>query len=220
MFKCLGINCNFIDVKWRDGEHYKPEFVRINPNSKLPAIVDHDVQGEPISVFESGNILLYLADKYGMFIPPSSNIRERTEVLNWVFWQMANLGPVIGSWYHFTQYAPEKIAYPIDRCTKELCRLFHVLNRTLENRRYIAGDDFTIADMAIFPWAKIYSWVGGFTKEEFPHLDAYIVRIREIKAVQELEAFEIEYRSKNPRTDPTPEQRKFMFGVDGRQQLV
>ncbi|GAM27219.1 hypothetical protein SAMD00019534_103940 [Acytostelium subglobosum LB1] len=216
-FKALGVPFNYHEVKWRDGEQYKPEFVKINPNSKLPAIVDHDVAGGPITVFESGNILLYLANKYGKFIPNvQTDLQGHTEVMNWLFWQMANLGPIFGNWYHFSVYAPEKYQYSITRFTNELSRLFHVLNRTLETRHFVAGNEYTIADMAIFPWARIYNFVPGCTKEEFPNLDAYITRIKQIKSVQEFEAYEAEQNAKNPRTEPTEEQRKNMFGVDGR----
>ncbi len=134
------------------GEQFKPDFLKIAPNNRMPAIVDHDPigGGAPISVFESGAILLYLAEKTGKFLP--TDLRGRTTVLEWLFWQMGGLGPMAGQNHHFSQYAPEKIPYAIERYVKETNRLYGVLDRRLEGRDFIGGADYSIADMAAYPW--------------------------------------------------------------------
>lgn len=140
-----------IPVDIRSGEQFKPDFLKIAPNNRVPAIVDHaPADGKtPVSIFESGAILLYLADKLKKFIPSAE--RERATVLEWLFWQMAGLGPMAGQNHHFCQYAPEKIPYAIDRYVNETNRLYGVLNRRLEGREFIA-DAYSIADMACYPW--------------------------------------------------------------------
>ncbi|GAM21250.1 hypothetical protein SAMD00019534_044250, partial [Acytostelium subglobosum LB1] len=221
ILKALNLDFNYHHVNWRAGDQYRPEFVKINPNSKLPAIVDHDVQGEPITVFESGNILLYLATKHGKFVPNAlTQTREHTEVLNWLFWQMANLGPNFGNWFHFANYAKDKLEYPITRFHNELRRLFHVLNNTLEHRKFVAGNDFSVADASIFPWVRIFNYVPEFTAEEFPHVVRWLATVRELPFVQQWEADDKEYNIKYPFQLPTEEQRKFMFLVDGRQNIT
>ncbi|QDQ87294.1 thiol:disulfide oxidoreductase [Alcaligenaceae bacterium SJ-26] len=134
------------------GEQFRPDFLRIAPNNRIPAIVDHDPTdgGAPISIFESGAILLYLAEKTGSFL--STDIRVRTETLQWLFWQMGGLGPMAGQNHHFGTFAPVKIEYAIDRYVKETARLYGVLDRRLENRDFIAGNVYSIADMACYPW--------------------------------------------------------------------
>ena len=134
------------------GEQFSPQFLAISPNNRIPAIVDREPvdQGEPLSVFESGAILLYLADKTRQFIP--SSLRGRTTTIEWLAWQIAGLGPMLGQNHHFGRYAAEKIPYAIDRYVKETNRLYGVLDRRLEGRSFIAGDDYTIADMAAYPW--------------------------------------------------------------------
>lgn len=134
------------------GEQFKPEFLAIAPNNRIPAIVDTAPAdgGEALSVFESGAILLYLAEKVGKFLP--QDIRGRTNVLQWLFWQMAGLGPMAGQNGHFNVYAPEKIPYAMERYTKETNRLYGVLNKQLKGRDFINGSDYSIADMACYPW--------------------------------------------------------------------
>ena len=138
------------------GDQFKPDYLAISPNNKMPAIVDHAPAdgGPPLSVFESGAILLYLADRTGRFIP--SDLRGRTTTLEWLFWQMAGQGPMTGQYGHFNVYAPEKIPYAIDRYTREANRLLGVLDRRLAGRAFIVGDDYTIADMACYPWIDPY----------------------------------------------------------------
>ncbi len=136
------------------GDQFDPAFLKISPNNRIPAIVDDEPSsGEPISVFESGAILQYLADKTGQFLP--TELHPRVEVLQWLNWQMGGLGPMLGQNHHFTRYAPEKIPYAIERYVKETARLYGVLNKQLEGRDYIAGD-YSIADMACYPWIVPY----------------------------------------------------------------
>lgn len=139
------------------GEQFEPGFLAISPNNRMPAIVDHAPAdgGAPISVFESGSILLYLANKTKRFIP--EDLRGRITVNNWLFWQMGGLGPMTGQYGHFTVYAPEPIPYAIERYTREAQRLLGVLDRQLQGRAFIAGDAYTIADMACYPWVDPYT---------------------------------------------------------------
>lgn len=138
-----------IPVDTRKGEQFEPAFLKISPNNKIPAIVDHDAEGGSLAVFESGAILLYLAEKIGRFLPRSS--RARTEAIQWLMWQMSGFGPMLGQAHHFRLYAPEKIAYCIDRYTKEAGRLYAVLDRRLQDREFIV-DEYSIVDMATWPW--------------------------------------------------------------------
>ena len=141
------------------GDQFKPDYLEISPNNKMPAIVDHAPTdgGAPISVFESGAILLYLANKTQRFIP--QDLRGRITVNEWLFWQMGGLGPMTGQYGHFNVYAPEKIPYAIERYTKEAERLLGVLDQRLAGRAFIAGDDYSIADMACYPWINPYTKV-------------------------------------------------------------
>ena len=151
------------------GEQFAPDFLAIAPNNRIPAIVDHDPMGggAPVSLFESGAILLYLAEKSGKFIPPS--IPGHAEVLQWLFWQMGGLGPMAGQNHHFSQYAPETIPYAIDRYVRETARLYGVMDRRLADRAYLAGDEYSIADMASYPWIVPHERQGQ-RLEDFPHL--------------------------------------------------
>jgi GSH-dependent disulfide-bond oxidoreductase len=138
------------------GEQFQPSFLQISPNNRIPAIVDREPIdcGEPISVFESGAILQYLAEKTGKFLP--ADLRGRMETMQWLFWQVGGLGPMLGQNHHFTQYAPEKIPYAIQRYLKETERLYGVLDKQLTNREYITGE-YSIADMAAYPWIVHHS---------------------------------------------------------------
>ncbi|TFI53001.1 thiol:disulfide oxidoreductase [Mastigocladus laminosus UU774] len=174
------------------GDQFKPEFLKIGPNNRIPAIVDREPAdgGEPISVFESGAILLYLAEKTGKLIP--NNIRDRTEVLQWLFWQMGGLGPMAGQNHHFSHYAPEKIPYAINRYVNETARLYAVLNKRLSDREFVAGNNYSIADITIYPWIVPYERQGQ-KLEDFPHLkrwfEAIQVRPATIRAYEKAEAF-------------------------------
>ena len=151
-----GLDYTIKPVDIGKGDQFKPEYLAISPNNKMPAIVDHAPVdgGAPISMFESGAILLYLANKTGRFL--LQDLRGRVQVNEWLFWQVGGLGPMTGQYGHFNVYAPEKIPYAIERYTKEAERLLGVLDRRLEGRAFIAGDDYTIADMAAYPWISPY----------------------------------------------------------------
>ena len=172
-----------IPVNIGAGEQFKPEFLAISPNNRMPAIVDHEPAdgGAPISVFESGAILQYLAEKTGKFLP--KDVRGRNEVFQWVYWQMGGLGPMTGQANHFKIYASEKIPYAIDRYMKEVNRLHGVMERRLKDRLYLAGNDYTIADMMSYPWVRAVERL-GLTLTEFPHLEQWFVRVGERPAVQ------------------------------------
>ncbi len=161
-----GLPYTIVPVDISKGEQFDPEFLRVSPNNRIPAIVDHApaAGGAPIPVFESGAILLYLAEKTGRFLP--SDVAGRTEALQWLFWQMGGLGPMLGQNLHFAAYAPQKIPYAIDRYTKETHRLYGVMDKRLADRAFVAGDAYTIADMASFPWiARL--------EREAPHLEGF-----------------------------------------------
>ena len=172
-------------VTWIDiskGEQFEPGFLDISPNNKIPAIVDHDgPDAEPVSVFESGAILLYLAEKTGRFLPSAP--RPRLEVLQWLFWQMGGFGPMLGQAHHFNAYAPERIRYAMDRYTNEAGRLYGVLDRRLAGGDYVAGD-YSIADMAIFPWCRLYERQ-GLRIEDFPHVMRWFETVAARPAVAE-----------------------------------
>jgi GST-like protein len=189
------------------GEQFRPDFLRISPNNRIPAIVDHAPAdgGAPVPVFESGAILLYLAEKTGRFIP--SDLRGRTETLQWLFWQMGGLGPMAGQNHHFGLYAPEKIPYAIERYVKETNRLYGVLNTRLADREFVAGD-YSIADMAAYPW--IVPWQRQQQNlDDFPHLKRWFEAIRTRPAV--VEAYR---RAEGINTAPTvtEEARAVLFG--------
>ncbi|WGV23341.1 glutathione binding-like protein [Halotia branconii] len=187
----VGLPYTIIPVNIGAGDQFKPEFLKISPNNRIPAIVDHEPvdQGAPISVFESGAILLYLADKTGELIP--QKIRDRAEVLQWLFWQMGGLGPMAGQNHHFNKYAPEKIDYAINRYVNETGRLYAVLNKRLADREFVAGD-YSIADIAAYPWIVPYESQNQ-KLEDFPHLkrwfEAIGTRPATIRAYEKAEAF-------------------------------
>ncbi len=196
-----------IPVNIGAGDQFKPEFLKIAPNNRIPAIIDREPAdgGEPISVFESGAILLYLAEKTGKLI--SNNIRDRTEVLQWLFWQMGGLGPMAGQNHHFSQYAPEKIPYAINRYVNETARLYAVLNKRLGDRSFVAGNNYSIADIAIYPWIVPYERQSQ-KLEDFPHLKRWFETIQArpatICAYEKAEAF------KNQTLD-VEKSRSFLF---------
>lgn len=181
-----------IPVNIGAGDQFKPDFLKIAPNNRMPAIVDHEpaTGGDPISVFESGAILLYLAEKTGKLISP--DLRDRVEVLQWLFWQMGGLGPMAGQNHHFSQYAPEKIPYAIERYVNETGRLYAVLNRRLSDRQFVAGNNYSIADIAAYPWITGYERQGQ-KLEDFPHLQRWFEAIKArpatIRAYEKAEAF-------------------------------
>jgi GSH-dependent disulfide-bond oxidoreductase len=196
-----------IPVNIGKGEQFKPDFLAISPNNRMPAIVDHHPLdgGAPISVFESGAILLYLAEKTGLFI--SRDIRRRVETTEWLFWQVGGLGPMAGQNHHFSRYAPEKIDYAITRYVGETNRLYGVLNRRLADREFVAGA-YSIADMAAYPWVVPHE-AQGQNLADFPHLLRWFEAIKSRPAT--LRAYE---RGAEISTRPTvdEESRKILFG--------
>lgn len=195
------------------GDQFKPEFLKIAPNNRIPAIVDHAPTqgGAPISVFESGAILVYLAEKSGQFMP--TDLRGRMEVLQWLFWQMGGLGPMAGQNHHFVQYAPEKIPYAIDRYVKETNRLYGVLNQRLAGRAYVAGPEYSIADMAAYPW--IVPWTRqGQNLDDFPNLRRWFDAIRARPAT--VRAYEIADKI-NTSPSVTEDEKKILFGQTAAQ---
>ena len=164
------------------GDQFAPEFLKISPNNKMPAIVDADgPDGKPFALFESGAILIYLASKTGRFMPRSA--RGRFEVLQWVMFQMASQGPMLGQAHHFRIYAPEKIDYAIDRYTSEAKRIYGVMDRRLSQSRWVVGSQYSIADIALFPWTRSHA-DQGVDLDEFPNVKRWHLEIAERKAVQ------------------------------------
>jgi len=203
-----GLPYRVIPVNIGKGEQFAPDFLRIAPNNRMPAIVDHDPVegGEPISVFESGAILLYLADKTGQF--GGEELRRRVETTQWLMWQMGGLGPMLGQNHHFNRYAPEKIPYAIDRYVEETSRLYGVLDRRLEGREFIAGD-YSIADIACYPWIVPHEAQGQHL-EDYPNLHRWFEAIRARPATQRAYAKGAEVQPAP--VEMTDEQRRILFG--------
>ena len=208
-----GLPYRIVPVHIGRGEQFAPEFLRIAPNNRIPAIVDHEPAdgGRPLSLFESGAILQYLADKTHRFIP--QDLRGRSTVLQWLYWQMGGLGPMAGQNHHFVQYAPEPLPYAIDRYVNETSRLYGVLNKQLsDGRAFIAGDDYSIADMACYPWVVPHERQRQ-TLPDFPHLLQWFERVRErpgtVRAYQ---------RASEINTAPVVDtaSRNLLFGQDAR----
>jgi GSH-dependent disulfide-bond oxidoreductase len=164
-----GLDYRLHPINIAKGEQFAPAFLAISPNNKIPAIVDHDPQGggAPVNLFESGAVLLYLAEKTGRFLPAS--ISGRAEVLQWLFWQVGGLGPMAGQNHHFSAAAPEKIPYAIDRYVNETARLYGVMDRRLADRPFLAGEEYSIADMACYPWIVPHGRQGQ-RLADFPNL--------------------------------------------------
>lgn len=165
------------------GEQFAADFLKIAPNNRIPAIVDNDPADHqaPLSLFESGAILLYLAEKTGHFLP--KDLRGRQEALQWLFWQMGGLGPMAGQNHHFSRFAPEKIPYAIKRYVDETARLYGVLNKRLADRPFVAGAEYSIADMAIYPWIVSHQWQSQ-NLDDFPALKDWFERIKARPATQ------------------------------------
>jgi GST-like protein len=206
-----GLEYRIKPVNIGKGEQFDPAFLEISPNNRIPAIVDHapDDGGKPVSVFESGAILLYLAGKTGQFIP--RDLRGQVQTLEWLMWQMGGLGPMAGQNHHFALYAPEKLPYAIDRYVKETSRLYGVLNKRLKGRDFILGKQYTIADMAAYPW--VIAERQGQDMDDFPNLKRWHAAIRARPATARAYA-----RAKEVNPQPTQirseEERKILFGQD------
>jgi len=205
----LGIEYRTIPVNIGKGDQFKPDFLAISPNNRMPAIVDHDTGGDPQSVFESGAIMIYLAEKTGRFIP--ADPAGRIEALEWLFWQTGNQGPMGGQLSHFVNYAPGDHPYSHKRYAGEYERCLGVLERRLEERRYILGDDYSIADMICWPWVLIAKPLGQ-ALDPFPHVARWRTEIKARPAVQRGVDLAKDLRRSAP---PSDEERKILFGQKG-----
>jgi GST-like protein len=202
-----GVPYTIKPVNISKGEQFAPDFQRISPNNRIPALVDNTPAsgGKPISIFESGAMLLYLAERTGLFIP--SDLRGRVEVLQWLFWQMAGLGPMAGQNHHFSHYAPEKIPYAIDRYQRETNRLYGVLDDRLRHRQYLAGDAYSIADIASYPWVQPARQ--GQNIDDFPDLKRWKAEIAARPAT--IKAYE-KGRTVNTAPTVTRDAARILFG--------
>lgn len=206
MLEETGLPYNVHPINIMAGDQFKPEFLKISPNNKMPAIVDYETpDGKPISIFESGAILMYLGEKTGELFP--ENARDRYTVIQWLMFQMGGIGPMLGQAHHFRQYAPEQIPYAIDRYTNEATRLYGVLNKRLGEADYVAGD-YSIADIAIFPWILPYEQQGQ-SMADYPNLKRWFDAINSRPAVKKGLALLQDERSKTKMDDQA---RENMFG--------
>ena len=204
MLEECGLEYNLIPVNISKGDQFKPDFLEISPNNRMPAIVDHDVGGPPVPVFESGAILFYLAEKLDMLMPKGA--LGRKEALEWLFWQVGNQGPMAGQLSHFVNYAPDPQPYSQTRYANEYGRCLGVLERRLEDRAYILGD-YSIADIICWPWAFIAKPLGQ-PLDEFPNVARWRNEIKQRPAVQRGVDLGKEFRRTTP---PDEEERKLLF---------
>lgn len=210
-----GLAYRIVPVNIGSGAQFDPAFLAIAPNNRIPAIVDHEPRGAgpPLSVFESGAILMYLAEKAARLLP--ADVRARVEVTQWLFWQVAGLGPMAGQNHHFARYSPEPIPYAIDRYVKETNRLYGVLNRRLSDREFIAGD-YSIADIASYPWIVPHERQGQ-KLENFPHLQRWFNAIHARPATARAYARALAVNpAANTATPLTAEARRVLFGQSAR----
>ncbi|MBM3530089.1 MAG: thiol:disulfide oxidoreductase [Alphaproteobacteria bacterium] len=206
-----GLPYNVIPINIGKGEQFKAEFLAVSPNNRIPALVDRDPPGggKPISVFESGAMLVYLAEKSGRFLPPVSQPDKRADTMQWLFWQMGGLGPMSGQNNHFSNYAVDKLQYAMDRYRNEVNRLYGVMNKRLADRPYLAGE-YSIADMACYPWVVPHERQGQKIAD-FPHLKKWLDSIAERPAVVRAYA---KAKEVNPSMGGirTAEERAILFG--------
>ena len=201
----LGLPYKMHPVNIGKGDQFDPDFLKISPNNRMPAIIDHDVDGDPVSLFESGAILLYLAEKTGRFIPNS--VLGKKEAIEWLFWQTGNQGPMAGQLSHFVNYAVGENKYSHDRYANEYERCLGVLDRRLKTRQFILGEEYSIADIINWPWVLIAKPLGA-SLENFPHLADWRNRIKNRPAVKKAVDLGKELRRSAP---PTEEERKILF---------
>jgi GST-like protein len=192
------------------GEQRSSEFLAISPNGRIPAIIDTDPAGggDPVSVFETAAILIYLGDKTGQFLP--QDLRGRTEAIEWLVWQVANLGPMLGQHGHFALYATEKLPYAIDRYRNETLRLYGVMDRRLEGREYLAADQYTVADMACFPWVQTWK-AQSIPLDDFPNVKNWYERLKQRPALRR--GMDLMRAGMTPSGQFTDEARRNLFGV-------
>lgn len=207
-----GLPYKIIPINIGKGDQFEPGFLRIAPNNRIPAMVDHQPAdgGAPVSLFESGAMLLYLAEKTGRFIPDT--LRGRASVLQWLFWQMGGLGPMAGQNHHFNTYAPEKLPYAVDRYVRETARLYGVLNKQLAGGEFIAGE-YSIADMACYPWIVPHERQGQ-NLDDFPHLRRWFDAIAGRPATQRAYALADEINVGPSVSDEAS--RRILFGQDAK----
>jgi len=212
MLEECGLKYRVHPVDIGTGAQFAPDFLAISPNNKIPAITDADgPDGEPISLFESGAILLYLAGKTGRLMP--ADVRGKYEVLQWLMFQMGGVGPMLGQAHHFRIYAPEKLPYAIERYTNEARRLYGVINRRLAHATYLGGHDYSIADIAVFPWLR--SWKNqGVEMADYPHLKGWFDEVGKRPAVQC--GLEVLAQARRPLTDEKARENLFGSAQYGR----
>jgi len=208
MLEECGLAYRMIPVNIGKGEQFTTEFLAISPNNRMPAILDRDVAGDPVPVFESGAILVYLAEKTGRFMP--SGPLARKETLEWLFWQVGNQGPMAGQLSHFVNYAPADQPYARERYAREYDRCLGVIERRLRDRPYILGEDYTIADMISWPWVLVAKRLGQ-SLEAFPNVTRWRQVIKERPAVQRAVDLGKDLRRSGP---PSEEERKILFNQD------
>lgn len=213
MLEECGLEYNTVLMSLSRGDQFSPEFLKISPNGKMPAILDHDVEGEPVGVFESGAILLYLADKTDRFAPASESVASsgaRRELMEWLFWQVGNQGPMGGQLSHFVNYAPDGQEYSLRRYRSEFQRSLTVLENRLQDREYILGE-YSIADMISFPWAFIAKPL-GVDLSEYPRVSAWRGDIKSRPAVRR--AIDL-YKDRQNRGEQSAENNPELFNQDG-----
>ena len=207
MLEETGLPYRVHGINIRIGDQFKPEFLKISPNNRIPAIIDHDgPDGKPISLFESGAILIYLAGKTGKFLP--LDLHQRYAALQWLMWQMGGIGPMFGQANHFRAYSVEKIAYAVDRYTNEANRLTSVMDKRLAAARYLAGDEYSVADIAVFPWLRNAD-KRGINMPEYPHVERWFNAINSRPAVVRALQVLSEANSTAPHDDKS---RDILFG--------
>jgi GSH-dependent disulfide-bond oxidoreductase len=205
----LGIPYKVTAINIGEGEQFRPEFLAINPNHRIPAIVDADGPGGgPLTLFESGAILIYLAEKTAKLIP--GDAAGRYTCLQWLMFQMSAIGPMFGQYNHFANYAPEKLPYAIERYGNEARRLIRVLQRRLADAPFLAGAEYSIADIATFPWVRYAVMAGGVAMDDVPDVQRWIATIEAREAVQRGMAVLADRRRDGPMTD---QQRDILFGA-------
>jgi len=206
----LGWKYNVVPVNIGKGDQFQPDFLRISPNNRMPALVDYDgPDGKPMAVFESGAIMMYLAEKAGWKFMPQ-DIRRRYEVIQWLMFQMASVGPMLGQAHHFRRYAPEKIQYAIDRYTNEAARIYGVIDKRVGEVPYLAGE-YSIADMATYPWLRTHNWQGQ-NLEDFPNLKRWYDAIEARPAVQRGLAVMKDEVERTRNAPPNKESWDILFG--------
>ena len=211
MLEEIGLPYKAIPINISKDEQFAPEFLKISPNNKIPALVDHQSpDGKPMALFESGAIMMYLAEKTGWKFMPS-DLRRRYEVIQWLMFQMAGVGPMLGQAHHFRRYAKEQIPYAIDRYTSEATRLYRVLDKRLGETQFLA-EDYSIADMAVYPWLQPHKWQGQDVAA-WPNLQRWYSAVRARPAVQRGVAVMQERHDKN-REKPAGESWNVLFGKE------